>query len=308
MTIHESILTTIGNTPLVRLGRIEKKYHLEARLYAKLEAFNPGGSVKDRIALNMILEAERTGRLHPGSTIVEPTSGNTGIGLAMIGAARDYQVILVMPDTASIERRKVMQAYGAELVLTEGAKGIPEAIRKAEEIANATEHTFMPYQFQNPANPEIHYLTTGPEIYAALGGRVDVFVAGIGTGGTVSGVGRFLKEKNKAVYVVGLEPSASPVITKGIKGPHKIQGIGAGFIPRTLDLDVCDEILTIDNESAFQAASNLARTEGILAGISSGAALTGAIGIAKRPEFIDKNIVMILPDTGERYLSTDLYQ
>lgn len=307
MKVFDSILETIGKTPLLRLNNIEKELHLHASLYAKIEAFNPGGSVKDRIALNMIEKAEASGKLLPGSTIIEPTSGNTGIGLAMIGAAKGYKVILVMPDTASVERRKIMKAFNATLILTEGSKGIPESIRVAENLAKDTLGSYMPYQFKNPANPETHYFTTAKEIYEDLDGLVDCFVAGIGTGGTISGVGKYLKEKSKTVYIVGLEPKDSPVISQGQKGSHKIQGIGAGFIPDTLNQTSYDEIITISNQSAFEYAKMLSAKEGILAGISSGAALAGAVQLAKRREFDGKKIVLILPDTGERYLSTELF-
>ena len=281
MKVYESILQTVGKTPLVRLNNIEKELHINACLYAKLEAFNPGGSVKDRIALNMIEKAELSGELLPDSTIIEPTSGNTGIGLAMVGAAKGYKVVLVMPDSASVERRKIMKAYNAKLILTEGSKGIPEAIRVAQNLVKDTPGAYMPFQFKNPANPEIHYKTTAKEIYEDLDGFVDCFVAGIGTGGTISGVGKYLKEKNNSVYITGLEPKDSPVISKGQKGSHKIQGIGAGFIPDTLDKTSYDEIITISNHQAFEYAKMLSTKEGILAGISSGAALAGAIELAK---------------------------
>lgn len=307
MKPYESIIQTIGKTPIVRLKNIEDEFHLDARLYAKIEAFNPGGSIKDRIAMNMIEKAELAGLLKPGSTIIEPTSGNTGIGLAMVGAAKGYRVTLVMPDTASLERRKIMKAFGAKLVLTDGVKGIPEAISVAEELVKKTSGAYMPNQFKNPANPQIHYETTAREIYEDMSGVIGAFVSGIGTGGTISGVGRYLKEKNSSIYIVGLEPEDSPIISKGYKGSHKIQGIGTGFIPETLDMNSFDEIITIGNQSAFECAEKLAAKEGILAGISSGAALAGAIVLAKRHDFSGKNIVFVLPDTGERYLSTDLF-
>lgn len=305
MKTYDSILDTIGHTPIVRLKNIELTCQLHARLYAKIEAFNPGGSIKDRIALSMVLDAEKKGQLLPGHTIIEPTSGNTGIGLAMIAAARGYPIILVMPDTASIERRKILAAFGAKLILTDGAKGINEAIVVAKKIHKSTPNSFMPMQFKNPANPRIHYQTTAREIFRAMGEDIAVFVSGIGTGGTISGVGKYLRKKIPLIYLVGLEPDKSPILSQGWKGSHKIQGIGAGFIPKTLNTHIYDEILTISNEAAFERAQMLAKHEGILAGISSGAALDGAIKIAQRASFDAKNILMILPDTGERYLSTD---
>ncbi|MBN2503910.1 MAG: cysteine synthase A [Bacilli bacterium] len=307
MRIHENILSTIGNTPIVRLRKIEALHSLDVRLYAKIESFNPGGSVKDRIALNMIVTAEKQGLLVPGATIVEPTSGNTGIGLAMVGAVKGYRVILVMPDSASLERRKLMRAYGAELVLTEGAKGITESVNVAINIAKDIPGAFVPYQFENPANPETHILNTAREIIEVFPEGVHAFVAGIGTGGTITGVGRFFKERKQDVHIVAVEPADSPVLTEGRKGPHKIQGIGAGFIPSTLDTSIYDEVVTVTNEEAYENTRLLARQEGILAGISSGAALTAALKIAKRDRFKDKNILIIFPDTGERYLSTELY-
>ena len=304
---NESILDTIGNTPVVRLRRIEDELGLLASVYAKIESTNPGGSVKDRIALAMVEAAEQSGLLAEKGVIIEPTSGNTGIGLAMVGAVKGYKVIIVMPDSASIERRKILKAFGAEVILTNGEKGISEAIRVAEDIAKNTKGAYMPYQFKNPANPEIHYNTTAREIWTQLEGNIDVFVAGIGTGGTVSGVGRYLKERNPDIRIIGLEPLDSPIISKGIKGPHKIQGIGAGLIPDTLDQSVYDEIITIGNDEAFAHARMLAKSEGVLGGISAGAALCGAIKVAKRAENKGKNILLMVPDSGERYLSTDLY-
>ncbi len=308
MALYENITKTIGNTPLVRLHQIEKFYKLNAKIYAKIEFFNPGSSVKDRIAFAMIEDAETKGLLNKDSTIIEPTSGNTGIGLAMVGAAKGYQVILVMPDTLSIERRQIMTAFGAKLVLTEGAKGMKGSIEKAEELVQNTSNSYMPYQFQNPANPLVHYRMTGPEIWNDLKGNVDAFVAGVGTGGTISGVGKFLKEKNPDVKIVAVEPIDSQVLTGGKPGPHKIQGIGAGFIPKTLDTSIYDEIITVSNEDAFSYAKQLPAIEGIFTGISAGAALKAAVLIAQREEFVNKNIVVVFPDTGERYLSTSLFK
>lgn len=305
--VVDSILETIGHTPLVKLGEYDKSEKTLATVYAKIEAFNPGGSVKDRVALNMIRTAEQEGALQPGATIVEPTSGNTGVGLALVGAARGYKVILTMPETMSIERRKLLVALGARIVLTSGAEGMKGAIAKAEEICMSTPGAVILGQFTNPANPAVHFATTGPEIWEALEGHVDVFVAGVGTGGTVSGVGRFLKSKNPAVEIVAVEPACSPVISGGKPGAHKIQGIGAGFIPDTFDRSVVDRVVTVGNEEAYEAARRLARTEGILAGISSGAALHAATLLARMPEYAGKNIVVLLPDTGERYLSTELF-
>ena len=297
----------IGNTPLVEAVNIEKSEGLEASILLKLEYFNPAGSVKDRIAKAMIDDAEKSGALKPGATIIEPTSGNTGIGLASVAAARGYKIIITMPDTMSVERRNLLKAYGAELVLTEGAKGMKGAIAKAEELAASIEGRFIPSQFTNPANPAAHKATTGPEIWEDLGGDVDVFVAGVGTGGTLTGVGEFLKSKKADIKVVAVEPAGSPVLSKGQAGPHKIQGIGAGFVPDTLNTGVYDEIITVENEDAFAAGKEIARTEGFLVGISSGAALWAATQIAKRPEFKGKKIVALLPDTGDRYLSTPMF-
>lgn len=305
--IADSILETIGNTPLVKLGAYDKSEKTVATIYAKVEAFNPGGSVKDRVALNMINMAEQEGLLQPGATIVEPTSGNTGVGLALVGAARGYKVILTMPETMSVERRKLLAAIGAKIVLTPGAEGMKGAIAKAEEIRKSTPGAVILGQFSNQANPAAHFATTGPEIWEALDGHVDVFVGGVGTGGTISGVGRFLKSKNPAVEIVAVEPAGSPVISGGKPGAHKIQGIGAGFIPDTFDRSVVDKVITVENEEAYDASRRLARTEGILAGISSGAALHAATSLARQPEYAGKNIVVLLPDTGERYLSTELF-
>ena len=297
----------IGKTPLLELTHIEKEEKLEARLLAKLEYFNPAGSVKDRIAKAMIDDAESRGLLDPDTVIIEPTSGNTGIGLASVAAARGYRIIIVMPETMSVERRQLMRAYGAELVLTEGAKGMKGAIAKAEELAKELPKAFIPGQFVNPANPAVHKATTGPEIWADTDGKVDIFVAGVGTGGTITGVGAYLKEQDPAVRVVAVEPAASPVLSKGTAGPHKIQGIGAGFVPDVLDTAVYDEIIPVENEAAFAAGRRVGRSEGVLVGISSGAAIWAAIELAKRPENKGKTIVALLPDTGDRYLSTPLF-
>ena len=297
----------IGKTPLLELTHIEKEEKLEARLLAKLEYFNPAGSVKDRIAKAMIDDAESRGLLEADTVIIEPTSGNTGIGLASVAAARGYRIIIVMPETMSIERRQLMKAYGAELVLTEGAKGMKGAIAKAEEIKNELPKAFIPGQFVNPANPAVHKATTGPEIWADTDGKVDIFVAGVGTGGTITGVGAYLKEQNPAVKVVAVEPASSPVLSKGTAGSHKIQGIGAGFVPDVLDTAVYDEIIPVENEAAFAAGKRVGRSEGVLVGISSGAAVWAAIELAKRPENKGKTIVALLPDTGDRYLSTPLF-
>ncbi len=297
----------IGRTPLLELTNIEKKYGLKARILAKLEYFNPAGSVKDRVAKMMIDDAEAAGALTPASTIIEPTSGNTGIGLASIAAARGYRIVIVMPDTMSVERRQLMKAYGAELVLTPGAQGMKGAIAKADELAKEIPNSFIPSQFTNPSNPKAHFTTTGPEIWADTEGTVDYFVAGVGTGGTVTGVGRFLKSKNPAVKVVAVEPAASPVLSQGHGGPHKIQGIGAGFVPEVLDTSIYDEIIPIENEAAFASGKEVGRTEGILVGISSGAALNAAIQVAQRPENEGKTIVVLLPDTGDRYLSSPMF-
>ena len=297
----------IGHTPLMELTNIEKKHDLKAKLLAKLEYFNPAGSVKDRIAKAMIDDAETKGLLKPGSVIIEPTSGNTGIGLASVAAARGYRIIIVMPETMSIERRQIMKAYGAELVLTEGAKGMKSAITKAEELSREIPNSFIPGQFVNPANPKAHFETTGPEIFDDTDGKVDIFVAGVGTGGTVTGVGQYLKSRNPSVKVVAVEPKSSAVLSTGVAGPHKIQGIGAGFVPDVLDTKVYDEIIPVTNEDAFAAGKEIGRSEGVLVGISSGAALWAGIDLAKRPENAGKTIVVLLPDTGDRYLSTPLF-
>ena len=307
MKIYKKATELIGNTPLLELGNYEKAHGLEATILAKLEYLNPAGSVKDRIALAMLDDAEHRGLLKPGSVIIEPTSGNTGIGLAAVAAARGYRIILTMPETMSVERRSLLCAYGAELVLTEGAKGMKGAIAKAQELAAQTENSFIPGQFTNPANPRAHRETTGPEIWRDTDGKVDIFVAGVGTGGTVTGVGEYLKAQNPAVRIVAVEPAGSPVLSGGASGPHKIQGIGAGFVPDTLNRAVLDEILPVENEDAFAAGRELARREGVLAGISSGAALHAATVLAKRPENRGKVIVVLLPDTGDRYLSTPLF-
>ena len=308
MKVYSRIIDTIGGTPLVELQNIEKKYNLKARLLAKVESFNPAGSVKDRIAKAMIEDAEKRGLINKDTVLVEPTSGNTGIGLSMVAASKGMRIILTMPETMSVERRNLLKAYGAELVLTEGAKGMKGAIAKAEELAKEIPNSFIPSQFTNPANPNIHYLTTGPEIFADTDGNVDFFVAGVGTGGTISGTGNFLKGKKPSIKVVAVEPETSPVLSKGTPGPHKIQGIGAGFVPDTLDTKVYDEILPISNEEAFEKGRESARTEGLLIGISSGAALAAAIKIAQREESAGKVIVVLFPDTGERYLSTAMFQ
>ena len=305
--IYTSIDQLIGKTPLLELTHIEKELGLEAKILAKLEYFNPAGSVKDRVALAMINDAEQKGLLKKDSVIIEPTSGNTGIGLSSVAAARGYRIIIVMPDTMSVERRVLMKAYGAELVLTDGALGMTGAIKKAEELAAAIPHSFIPSQFENPANPQAHYMTTGPEILEDTDGQVDLFVAGVGTGGTVSGVGRYLKEQKPGVKVIAVEPASSPVLSGGKAGPHEIQGIGAGFVPKVLDTAVYDEIVTVKNKDAFETGRMLGKSEGFLAGISSGAALFAAIELAKRPENKGKTIVVLLPDTGDRYLSTPLF-
>ena len=305
--IYTSADQLIGKTPLLELTHIEKKLGLKAKILAKLEYFNPAGSVKDRVAKAMIDDAEEKGLLKPGSVIIEPTSGNTGIGLAAVAAARGYRIIIVMPDTMSVERRQLMKAYGAELVLSEGAKGMKGAIAKADELAASIPGSFIPGQFVNPANPKAHFETTGPEIYADTDGEVDIFVAGVGTGGTITGVGEYLKSKKPEVKVVAVEPATSPVLSKGTAGAHKIQGIGAGFVPKVLDTGVYDEIIPVANEDAFAVGKQIGKAEGVLVGISSGAAAWAAIELAKRPENEGKTIVVLLPDTGDRYLSTPLF-
>lgn len=305
--IYPSLTDLVGNTPLVSLSRYAKKEEVGSQILAKLEYFNPAGSVKDRIAKAMIEDAEEKGLLKPASVIIEPTSGNTGIGLASIATAKGYRVILTMPETMSIERRNLLKAYGAELELTEGSKGMKGAIERAEELAKEVENAFIPGQFTNPANPGIHKKTTGPEIWTDTGGEVDILVAGIGTGGTITGTGAYLKSKNPEIKVIAVEPAGSPILSEGKPGPHKIQGIGAGFIPDVLDTEIYDEIIKVENDDAFKTSRTLSKTEGLLVGISSGAALWAAAQIGKRPENAGKNIVVILPDTGERYLSTPLF-
>ena len=307
MKTYDTITDLIGSTPLLKLNRFAAAENLGAEVYAKLEHFNPAGSVKDRIAYAMITDAEKNGALKPGSVIIEPTSGNTGIGLAAVAAARGYRIIIVMPETMSVERRQLMKAYGAELVLTEGAKGMKGAIAKAHELAAQTPDSFIPGQFTNPANPSAHRATTGPEIWNDTDGTVDIFVAGVGTGGTLTGVGEYLKSQNPNVKVVAVEPAGSPVLSKGVAGAHKIQGIGAGFVPDTLNTKIYDEIITVENEDAFATGRELARKEGLLVGISSGAAVWAAARLAKRPENQGKRIVVLLPDTGDRYLSTPMF-
>ena len=306
-TIYTSVDQLIGKTPLLELTHIERAQHLKARILAKLEYFNPGGSVKDRVAKEMIDEAERSGKLGPGSVIIEPTSGNTGIGLAAVAAARGYRIIIVMPETMSVERRQLMKAYGAELVLTEGAKGMKGAIEKAEELASTIPESFLPGQFDNPDNPKAHRESTGPEIYEDTDGRVDIFVAGVGTGGTVTGVGEYLKSRNPALRVVAVEPASSPVLSSGKAGAHKIQGIGAGFVPAVLNTEIYDEVIPVSDEDALATGRLMGRSEGVLVGISSGAAAFAAMELAKRPENEGKTIVVLLPDTGDRYLSTSLF-
>lgn len=305
--IYTSVDQLIGKTPLLELTHIEKKFQLKAKIFAKLEYFNPAGSVKDRVAKAMLDDAEAAGALTGDSVIIEPTSGNTGIGLCAVAAARGYRVIIVMPETMSVERRRLMKAYGAELVLTEGAKGMKGAIEKADELAKEIPHAFVPGQFVNPSNPKAHFETTGPEIYADTDGEVDFFVAGVGTGGTITGVGQYLKSQNPAIKVVAVEPATSAVLSTGVAGAHKIQGIGAGFVPKILDTTIYDEIIPVDNEAAFETGKLIGRSEGVLVGISSGAALWAALEVAKRPGNEGKNIVVLFPDTGDRYLSTPLF-
>ncbi|MBQ7255876.1 MAG: cysteine synthase A [Oscillospiraceae bacterium] len=307
MKVFETITDLIGGTPLLHLNNYSKEQGVDAKLYAKLEYFNPAGSVKDRIAKAMIDEAEKSGALKPGAVIIEPTSGNTGIGLAAVAASRGYEIILTMPETMSVERRNLLKAYGAKLVLTDGAQGMKGAIAKAEELAANTPGSFIPSQFTNPANPAAHLAFTGPEIWADTDGTVDIFVAGVGTGGTISGVGEYLKSKNPNVKVVAVEPAGSPVLSKGTAGPHKIQGIGAGFVPETLNTAIYDEIIAVENEDAFATGRAIARKEGVLVGISAGAAVFAATELAKRPENKGKTIVVLLPDTGDRYLSTPMF-
>ena len=305
--IYRGFLDLIGNTPLVEIANVEKEHELKARILVKLEYRNPAGSVKDRIAQAMIEDAEKKGILKEGSVIIEPTSGNTGIGLAAIAAAKGYRAILTMPETMSVERRNILKAYGAEIVLTEGSKGMKGAIAKADELAKEIEGAFIPGQFDNPANPKVHYETTGPEIWKDTDGKVDAFVAGVGTGGTVTGTGKYLKEQNPAIKVVAVEPASSPVLSEGKAGAHKIQGIGAGFVPKVLDTAVYDEVIKVENDDAFATSKELTKKEGILTGISSGAALYAALELAKRPEFEGKTIVALLPDSGDRYYSTPLF-
>lgn len=306
--VFKSVGELVGNTPLLELSHIEKEYDLQAKVLAKLEYFNPAGSVKDRVARAIIDDAESKGLLKHGATIIEATSGNTGIGLACVGCARGYKVVIVMPETMSVERRKLMLAYGASLVLTDGAKGMKGAIDKANELHEQIDGSILAGQFVNPANPKAHYETTAPEIWRDTDGKVDVFVAGVGTGGTITGVGRYLKEKNPNVKIVAVEPFSSPVLSKGVSGAHKIQGIGAGFVPDVLDTSVYDEVIEVQDEDAFETAREVGKKEGVLVGISSGAALFGALQVAKRPEYAEKNIVVLLPDTGDRYLSTTLFE
>ena len=306
--IYNGILDLVGNTPLVEAANLGKKWNLKAKLLLKLEYFNPAGSVKDRVAKEMLEDAERRGVISAGATIIEPTSGNTGIGLAAMAVAKGYKAILTMPDTMSVERRNILKAYGAEIVLTPGAEGMKGAIAKAEELAKEIPNSFIPGQFDNPANPQAHYGTTGPEIWRDTDGQVDIFVAGIGTGGTVTGTGSYLKEKNPDIRIIGMEPASSPVLSKGTAGPHMIQGIGAGFVPSILDTGVYDEIVTVENDDAFACGKELAKTEGFLVGISSGAALCAAMEEAKKPENEGKTIVVLLPDSGDRYYSTALFQ
>jgi cysteine synthase A len=305
--VKNSFTELIGNTPILKLNNFKEKYCLKANVLAKLEYFNPAGSVKDRVANALIEDAEQKGFLNKNSVIIEPTSGNTGIGLAAVAACKGYKIILTMPETMSIERRRLLAAYGAELVLTPGAEGMSGAIKKAQELADSMENSFIPGQFDNPANPNAHYNTTGPEIFEQTNGDVDIFIAGVGTGGTITGVGRYLKENKKDVKIIAVEPESSPVLSKGEKGPHKIQGIGAGFVPKVLDTDVYDEVIAVPDDEALKTGSEIVRFEGILVGISSGAALWAAKKVALRPENEGKNIVVLLPDTGERYLSSEMF-
>jgi len=307
MKVYHNILELVGNNPLVELSKLDKEEGTKATVYAKIEAFNPAGSAKDRIALNMIETAEKEGKIKPGATIIEPTSGNTGIGLALVCAQKGYHLILTMPETMSVERRNLIKAYGAKVELTEGSKGMKGAIAKAEELAKEIPGSFIPSQFSNPANPQKHYETTGPEIWNDTDGKVDIFVAGVGTGGTLSGVGKYLKEKNPNVEVVAVEPEESPLLSKGHAGPHKIQGIAAGFVPETLDTSIYNKVMTVSSQQAFEMGRKLAREEGILVGISSGAAAYAALELAKEPQNAGKIIVVLLPDTGERYLSTQMF-
>ena len=304
---YTSIEQLIGHTPLIELNKVKERFDLPTTILAKVESFNPGGSVKDRIAKGILDDAEAKGLITKDTTLIEPTSGNTGIGLAMLAASRGYHLIIVMPETMSIERRQLMTAYGAELVLTEGAKGMKGAIAKAEALLESTDNSFMPSQFSNQANPDTHYNTTGPDIWKETDGQVDAFISGVGTGGTLTGVGRYLKEQNKDIQLIAVEPADSPILSTGTGGPHKIQGIGAGFIPDTLDTTIYDEVMTVDNEDAFDMGRMMAKTEGLLVGISSGAAISAAIAYSKRPENKGKRIVVLLPDTGERYLSTAMF-
>lgn len=304
---YTSIEQLIGRTPLIELNKVKEHFNLSTTILAKVESFNPGGSVKDRIAKGILDDAEAKGLITKETTLIEPTSGNTGIGLAMIAAARGYRLIIVMPETMSVERRQLMSAYGAELVLTEGAKGMKGAIAKAEELLESTDNSFMPSQFSNQANPDTHYQTTGPDIWEEAGGQIDAFISGVGTGGTLTGVGRYLKEQNKDIQLIAVEPTDSPILSTGKGGPHKIQGIGAGFVPETLDTAIYDEVMTVDNEEAFAMGRMMPTTEGLLVGISSGAAMSAAIAYSKRPENKGKRIVVLLPDTGERYLSTAMF-
>ncbi|MEZ3420538.1 MAG: cysteine synthase A [Eubacterium sp.] len=308
MAIYNNITELIGKTPIMKLNNFTEKEQLNAGIYAKLEYFNPAGSAKDRIAAAMIAAAEADGTLKPGAAIIEPTSGNTGIGLASVGTAKGYRVILTMPETMSVERRNLVKAYGAEVVLTDGALGMSGAIRKAEELAEETEHAVILGQFENPANPQAHYETTGPEIWQDMNGSIDAFVAGVGTGGTVSGIGRYLKEQNPDIKIIAVEPASSPVLSEGHGGAHKIQGIGAGFVPKTLDTAVYDEVIAVSDTDALEAGNKIAKTEGILVGISSGAAVWAAAALSEREEYKGKNIVVLLPDTGERYLSTGMFK